>query len=220
MEKDGRTSGEDWAVRTEKVIVTTGTFLRGMIHVGKEATPAGRMGDAPATALAETFVRAGFRMGRLKTGTPPRIRWVCRLCLFTKLTMGGDKQIVHFLSCNLMLLPRRRLSSIDLSVCEEQYGNDPPKPFSFMNSRVAIEEQVLCWSTRTNATTQAIVQHHLDKVPVFEGGDGKGQGPRYCPSLDMKIRKFPDRTHLVRSCSRSRETRCFRVATALFRHGL
>jgi tRNA U34 5-carboxymethylaminomethyl modifying enzyme MnmG/GidA len=66
------------------------------------------MGDAPATALAQTFVDAGFRMGRLKTGTPPRLR----------------------------------LSTIDLSVCDEQYGDDPPKPFSFMNSRVSVQEQV------------------------------------------------------------------------------
>ena len=66
------------------------------------------MGDAPATALAQTFVRAGFRMGRLKTGTPPRLR----------------------------------LSSIDLGVCDEQYGDDPPKPFSFMNSQVSVTKQV------------------------------------------------------------------------------
>jgi tRNA uridine 5-carboxymethylaminomethyl modification enzyme len=152
MGADGRTSDDDWSLRTRRVIVTTGTFLHGMIHVGRVLTPAGRVGDAPSTALADTFARVGFKMGRLKTGTPPRIKG----------------------------------SSIDTSQMEVQHGDDIPKAFSFLNKQPKMGNKVLCWSTRTNSETHQLVQHYRSESPIFDGADGKGHGPRYCPSLDVK----------------------------------
>jgi tRNA uridine 5-carboxymethylaminomethyl modification enzyme len=163
MGADGHTSDVDWSVRTGRVIVTTGTFLRGMIHVGRELTPAGRAGDPPSTELADTFARVGFKMGRLKTGTPPRIKG----------------------------------STIDTSQMEVQHGDEPPQPFSFLNKEPKLGNKVLCWSTRTNTETHRLVQHYRSESPVFDGAGGKGHGPRYCPSLDVKVSRFPDRTHLV-----------------------
>jgi len=159
------TRGEAWEVLSSRVIITTGTFLRGVIHVGTETIAAGRAGDKPATALADTLYRVGFQVGRLKTGTPPRIA----------------------------------TDSIDFSALPVQYGDEPPKAFSYMNDKPAIAhgEQILCWSTRTTEETNRVVNEHGHLSPIFNSHDGKGAGPRYCPSLDTKVARFPDRTHLV-----------------------
>ncbi|EKX41049.1 hypothetical protein GUITHDRAFT_158239 [Guillardia theta CCMP2712] len=154
---------EGWRVNTSKVVVTTGTFLRGVIHVGSEQIPAGRAGDKPATALAETFRRIGFKMGRLKTGTPPRIA----------------------------------AKSIDYSNLEVQEGDANPRPFSFLNQKPVLGNQVVCWVTQTIQRTHDIVQEHGHLSPIFQSAGGKGNGPRYCPSLDTKIQRFPGRFHLV-----------------------
>jgi tRNA uridine 5-carboxymethylaminomethyl modification enzyme len=160
---DSEGSAEPWSVRTERVVITTGTFLRGVIHCGSERVAAGRAGDEAATVLADTLRRVGFRMGRLKTGTPPRIR----------------------------------ASSVDTSALEVQEGDRPPRPFSFLHAQPKVGNRVVCWGTRTTPDTHAIVQRHQHLLPDFEGRDGAGNGPRYCPSLDTKVARFPDRTHLV-----------------------
>ena len=152
-----------WHVRTQRVVITTGTFLRGVIHCGSERVAAGRAGDEPATVLAETLRRVGFKMGRLKTGTPPRIR----------------------------------ASSIDTTGLDVQEGDVVPKPFSFLHAQPRLGNKIACWGTRTTAATHAIVVRNKHLSPTFEGAEGRGNGPRYCPSLDTKVARFPERTHLV-----------------------
>lgn len=156
-------SGEK--IATKAAILTTGTFLGGMIHIGDMQYPAGRFGDAAAHALSRTLAREKFALGRLKTGTPPRL----------------DSRTIRY------------------DVLEKQYGDQPPKPFSFMNETVAhAASQVLCHMTHTNQQTHDIIRENLHRSPNFESGDGKGQGPRYCPSLEVKVQRFKERqAHLV-----------------------
>ena len=154
---------DSWHVLTERLVITTGTFLRGVIHCGTERVAAGRAGDDAATVLADTLKRIGFKTGRLKTGTPPRIR----------------------------------ASSVDTSTLDVQEGDDPPRPFSFMHLQPHIGNKIMCWSTRTVPRTHDIVREHKHLSPTFEGAEGAGNGPRYCPSLDTKVARFPERTHLV-----------------------
>ncbi|KAH8909589.1 GIDA-domain-containing protein [Coniochaeta sp. PMI_546] len=136
-----------------QVIITTGTFLSGEIHIGMECRPAGRIGEPATFGLSRSLREAGFTLGRLKTGTPPR-------------------------------LSKR---TIDFSHLAEAPGDDPPMPFSYLNDRVAVEEQLLCWATYTNAATHAVVRENLDKtIHIRESV----KGPRYCPSLESKIIRF------------------------------
>ncbi|KAI0477000.1 mitochondrial translation optimization protein [Xylaria cf. heliscus] len=146
---------------TTQVIITTGTFLGGEIHIGLEVYPAGRIGEEATFGLSKSLRQAGFQLGRLKTGTPPRIA----------------------------------KDSIDYSVLQEQLGDDPPEPFSYLHDRVAVTDQLLCWATYTNARTHDIVRANLDKtIHIRE----TVKGPRYCPSLESKIIKFGDKErHIV-----------------------
>jgi tRNA uridine 5-carboxymethylaminomethyl modification enzyme len=152
-------SGE--VVSTENVVITTGTFLGGEIHIGMEVYPSGRMGEAPTYGLSKSLRDAGFKLGRLKTGTPPRL----------------DKK------------------TIDFSLLEEQAGDEPPMPFSYLNERVQVEDQLSCYSTHTNPTTHDIIRANLDKsIHIRE----TVKGPRYCPSLESKIIRFKDKTaHII-----------------------
>ena len=148
---DGRT------LRSGAVVLTTGTFLRGVVHVGEARTPAGRVGDAAAVALARTLDRAGFGLGRLKTGTPPRL----------------DGRTVRW----------RGL--------EVQPGDDPPVPFSTLTDRIRLP-QVVCHVTATTPASHRIVRAHLHRSPMYAGRI-RGPGPRYCPSIEDKVVRFPDR---------------------------
>lgn len=139
------------------VIITTGTFLNGLIHIGLHRFPAGRAGDPPSTGLAESLKRLGFPMGRLKTGTPPRL----------------DGRTIDF-------------SSMDL-----QPGDNPPKPFSFSTKKIE-REQVPCYITYTNERVHEIIRKNLDRSPLYSGVI-KGIGPRYCPSIEDKVVKFPEK---------------------------
>lgn len=152
-------SGE--IIHTSNVVITTGTFLGAEIHVGLDVFPSGRMGEAATFGLSKSLRDAGFKLGRLKTGTPPRL----------------DKK------------------TIDFSQLQVQPGDDPPTPFSYLNDRVAVEEQMNCWSTRTNPTTHEAIRQNLDKsVHIRE----TVKGPRYCPSLESKVLRFADKSqHLV-----------------------
>jgi tRNA uridine 5-carboxymethylaminomethyl modification enzyme len=144
-------SGE--VLPTSQVIITTGTFLSGEIHIGMESRPAGRIGEPATFGLSRSLREAGFTLGRLKTGTPPR-------------------------------LSKR---TIDFTHLDEAPGDDPPTPFSYLNDKVAVEEQLLCWATYTNAATHQVVRDNLDKtIHIRESV----KGPRYCPSLESKIIKF------------------------------
>ncbi|KAL6719606.1 Mitochondrial Translation Optimization [Lecanora helva] len=140
----------------KKVVITTGTFLGGEIHVGLEVFPSGRMGEAATFGLSKSLKEAGFQLGRLKTGTPPRL----------------DK------------------ATIDFSRLEQQPGDVPPTPFSYLNDAVRVQNQLHCWGTETNAATHKIIEQNLDKtVHIRE----TVKGPRYCPSLESKVIRFRHR---------------------------
>uniref|UniRef100_A0A8D0CG38 5-taurinomethyluridine-[tRNA] synthase subunit MTO1, mitochondrial n=1 Tax=Salvator merianae TaxID=96440 RepID=A0A8D0CG38_SALMN len=144
------------------VVLTTGTFLRGVIMIGLEAHPAGRMGDQPSVGLAQTLEKLGFAIGRLKTGTPPRLA----------------------------------KDSIDFSVLQKHNPDDSPVPFSFLSESVWIkpENQLPCYMTRTNAKVEEIIRENLHlNNHVRE----TTRGPRYCPSLESKVLRFPNRKHQV-----------------------
>ena len=139
------------------LVVTTGTFLNGLVHVGPEQRPAGRAGEPPSHALAESLKGFGFNWGRLKTGTPPR-------------------------------LSRR---SIDFSRFEEERGDDPAVPFSFLTDRIN-RAQVACHVLHTTDRVHHLVRDHISQSPLFNG-QITGIGPRYCPSLEDKVMRFPHR---------------------------
>jgi tRNA uridine 5-carboxymethylaminomethyl modification enzyme len=139
------------------VILTTGTFLRGLIHVGLVHFPAGRAGEPASEGLSESLKSLGLQIGRLKTGTTPRL--------------SGK--------------------TINFEILEKQQGDIPPKPMSFDNDRVD-RPQLPCHITHTNEQTHEIIKSGLDRSPLFTGVI-KGVGPRYCPSIEDKVVKFPDK---------------------------
>ena len=141
----------------QSVILTTGTFLRGLIHIGLNNFPAGRMGDPPSIKLSQNLKKLGFRMGRFKTGTTPRLDG--RTINFSKLT--------------------------------PQYGDAYPVPFSFDTESIS-REQVSCYITYTNEQTHGIIRNGLDLSPLFTGVI-KGIGARYCPSIEDKVVRFPEK---------------------------
>jgi len=144
--------------RAPTVVLTTGTFLGGVIHIGMQQHSGGRAGDAPANALAQRLRELPFNVGRLKTGTPPRI----------------DAR------------------SVDFSVMQEQWGDDPAPVMSFLGSRNQHPEQVCCYVTRTTEQTHDIIRSGFDRSPMFAGSI-EGIGPRYCPSIEDKVNRFADK---------------------------
>ncbi len=144
-------------VFAKAVVVTSGTFLNGLIHIGKNSMPAGRDGEPPSVGLSRDLAEKGLKIIRLKTGTVPRI-W---------------------------------RESIDFSVLEEQPGDVPPKPFSFVTPSID-REQICCHITYTNPDTHRIIGDNLNRSAMYSGRIS-GRGPRYCPSIEDKIVKFSDR---------------------------
>ena len=159
--EDGRVTGIVTAtsktIRCGAVVLTTGTFLRGLIHIGERKIPAGRVGDEPAIGLSDTLYSLGFAMGRLKTGTPPRL----------------DGKTIAWDGLGI------------------QRGDDPPAPFSFLNSTVT-NRQIVCHITRTTPATHAIIRANLHRAPMYSG-QIESTGPRYCPSIEDKIVRFAAR---------------------------
>ncbi|HFK2927085.1 TPA: tRNA uridine-5-carboxymethylaminomethyl(34) synthesis enzyme MnmG [Aeromonas hydrophila] len=141
------------------VVLTVGTFLNGLIHIGMENYKGGRAGDPPSIALAQRLRELPLRIDRLKTGTPPRI----------------DAR------------------SVDLSVMQAQYGDDPRPVFSFIGDASQHPRQVLCYVTHTNERTHEVIRNNLDRSPMYAGVI-EGIGPRYCPSIEDKITRFADKT--------------------------
>jgi tRNA uridine 5-carboxymethylaminomethyl modification enzyme len=150
--RDGRTIG------AQAVIITTGTFLNGLIHCGEQTYPAGRSGEPPSQLLGESLKLMGLRGCRLKTGTPPRL----------------DGR------------------SIDWNRFELQPGDADPTPFSFRTRRIA-QKQVPCYIAFTTPETHRIIRENVHRSPMYSG-QIKSIGPRYCPSIEDKIVKFPDKT--------------------------
>jgi tRNA uridine 5-carboxymethylaminomethyl modification enzyme len=150
--RDGRTVG------AQAVIITTGTFLNGLIHCGEQTYPAGRSGEPAAQLLGESLKLLGLRGCRLKTGTPPRL----------------DGR------------------SIDWSRFELQPGDADPTPFSFRTKKIT-QRQVPCYIAFTTAETHRIIRENVHRSPMYSG-QIQSIGPRYCPSIEDKIVKFPDKT--------------------------
>ncbi|GFO67568.1 tRNA uridine 5-carboxymethylaminomethyl modification enzyme MnmG [Geomonas limicola] len=139
------------------VILTTGTFMRGLIHIGLVHYPGGRAGDLPSVGLSERLVDYGFDVGRLKTGTPARL----------------DGR------------------TIDFNKLEPQYGDERPVPFSFSTEKIE-QPQVPCHIAYTNEKSHEIIRSGLDRSPLY-AGIIEGIGPRYCPSIEDKVVRFPDK---------------------------
>ncbi len=140
------------------VILTTGTFLRGLMHVGLTQNAGGRAGEHSAQLLSDPLRDLGFEIGRLKTGTPPRLN----------------------------------ARTIDFTVCEMQPGDEPPVPFSHFTEKIT-QPQLPCWITYTNEETHQIIRENLNRSPLYCGVI-KSKGPRYCPSIEDKVVKFPEKT--------------------------
>ena len=141
-------------IKSSKVILTTGTFLNGLIHIGNEKTPAGRYNEKPSTGLSEQLERCNFRLGRLKTGTPPRL----------------DARTINFKNL------------------EEQRADEDPYYFSFLTKK-NYNKQISCRMTYTNEVVHKIISKNIEKSAMYSGSI-KGMGPRYCPSIEDKIKKF------------------------------
>ena len=149
--RDGR------SIAAGAVIITTGTFLNGLVHIGERTYPAGRSGEPASVMLGEVLRNQGFRCCRLKTGTPPRL----------------DGR------------------TIDWDAFEPQPGDAVPTPFSFRTESIE-REQIQCHVAYTNEQTHQVLQDSLRRSPLYSGQIA-GVGPRYCPSIEDKIVKFPDR---------------------------
>ncbi len=143
--------------RSEAVVITTGTFLNGLIHIGQRRFSAGRSGEPPSIKLAENLRELGFRIARLKTGTPPRL----------------DSR------------------SIDFKAFEEQPGDEIPTPFSF-TTRAITQRQISCHIGYTTQKVHQTIRDNISRSPLYSG-QIVGVGPRYCPSIEDKVVKFPDK---------------------------
>ena len=148
----------DEEISVNAVVVATGTFLNGLIHIGMKNFPAGRMGDTPSTSLAAWFKETGFTTGRMKTGTVPRI----------------DAR------------------SIDYSELEEQHSDQPPAHFSFSSKGNYVLPQHPCHITYTNPKTHDAIRAGIDQSPMY-AGIIEGIGARYCPSIEDKVMRFPEK---------------------------
>ncbi|MCC6466566.1 MAG: tRNA uridine-5-carboxymethylaminomethyl(34) synthesis enzyme MnmG [Planctomycetes bacterium] len=158
-------------LRAPCVVLTTGTFLSGVLHYGPEMIEGGRAGEPAARGLSQSLRALGLRLGRLKTGTPPRLA----------------------------------AETIDWSRTTEQAGDQPPRPFSFLSAAIR-QPQVACFITRTTAETHRVIAENLHRSPLVSG-QIQGIGPRYCPSIEDKIRRFADKeSHHVFLEPESRET--------------
>ncbi len=146
-------------IEAGSVVLTTGTFLRGVIRVGSKKIQAGRVGDKPSISLAKKIEKLKFSIGRLKTGTPPRIL----------------------------------KKSINFNDLEEQKADTRPKPFSFINKDIH-NKQVSCFITYTNKKTHKIIKDNLSLSPMYSGAI-KSMGARYCPSIEDKVTKFPEKNN-------------------------
>jgi tRNA uridine 5-carboxymethylaminomethyl modification enzyme len=157
----GRAAGIELAdgrvIRARAIVITPGTFLNGLIHIGPRKLEGGRIGEHAARALGECLAELGLERGRLKTGTPPRLH----------------------------------RDSIDWSAVDPDPGDDPPQPFSHWSGSLDVD-QVLCHRTETNKRTHALIRANIGRSPMYSG-EIRGTGPRYCPSIEDKVVKFPER---------------------------
>jgi tRNA uridine 5-carboxymethylaminomethyl modification enzyme len=145
-------------LRAAAVVLTTGTFLNGLIHIGEKQISAGRVGEPPARGLSEQMRNASVELGRLKTGTPARL----------------DGKTINW------------------KILEEQKGDEPPVPFSFLTDKITTP-QISCFITTTTVQTHQIIADNILRSPLYSG-QITGTGPRYCPSIEDKIHRFKDKS--------------------------
>ena len=146
-----------WEITAKCVVLTTGTFMEGRIFIGEYDSPSGRLGEGAALGLGKRLREYGFNVGRMKTGTPARVR----------------------------------RSSLDFDELEVQEGDDPMLPFSFMDDAIK-RPSLNCYVTYTNDETHKIIRDNIHRSPLY-GGKIVGKGPRYCPSIEDKVVRFPER---------------------------
>jgi tRNA uridine 5-carboxymethylaminomethyl modification enzyme len=139
------------------VILTTGTFLRGLMHIGSEQFTGGRLDEPAAEELSKSLQQIGLELGRLKTGTPARLD----------------------------------AKTVDLEKLDIQYGDERPQPFSYMTESIK-QRQIPCWITYTNEGIHKLIQDNLYRAPLYTG-QISSTGPRYCPSIETKIVRFPEK---------------------------
>src|SRR5262249_42285547 len=139
------------------LVLTTGTFLNGLIHIGEKQFTAGRSGEPASVLLGNCIRQQGFEWGRLKTGTPPR-------------------------------LDRR---TIDFAQFAEQRGDPHPTPFSFRTTNI-LENRISCYIAYTDERLHGVIRANMNRSPLYSG-QIQGIGPRYCPSLEDKVVKFPNK---------------------------
>ena len=144
-------------IKSSKIILTTGTFLNGLIHIGEKKIPAGRYNEKPSTGLSEQLEKYNFRIGRLKTGTPPRL----------------DARTINFENL------------------EEQHADDEPYFFSFLTKK-NLNKQISCRMTYTNEVVHKIISKNIKRSAMYSGSI-QSVGPRYCPSIEDKVKKFEDK---------------------------
>ena len=153
----GVATSDGFTYGARAVILTTGTFLNGVVHVGPSVTPGGRMGEPAALGLSQGLRELGFEVSRLKTGTPPRLNG----------------------------------RTVDFAALDVQPGGPEPAPFSFETARIQ-RPQVPCHVAATNRRTHEISRANVDRAPLYTG-QITSTGPRYCPSIELKVTRFPDR---------------------------
>lgn len=161
LSEDGRAIGvlteRGWKIYAKAIVLTTGTFMSGKIFIGEYEHQAGRLGEEAAIGLGDALRKKGFHVGRMKTGTPARVK----------------------------------RSSLDFSRLEVQDGDEEMRPFSFMDERIE-RPNLKCYITYTNEKTHQIIRDNIHRSPLY-GGKIVGKGPRYCPSIEDKVVRFPDR---------------------------
>jgi tRNA uridine 5-carboxymethylaminomethyl modification enzyme len=148
----------DAVYRAKAVVLCSGTFMEGVLHVGEKTVPGGRMGEPATTGVSRALRRLGLDLARFKTGTPPRVNG----------------------------------RTIDFSRIELQPGDAQPQPFSFLTTRIDCE-QLPCYITYTNDAVHELIRANLDRAPMYTG-QIQSTGPRYCPSVETKIVRFPEKT--------------------------
>ena len=161
LSENGHASGvkteRGWTITSRTVVLTTGTFMDGRIFIGEYDAPAGRLGESAAIGLGDSLRAKGFHTGRMKTGTPARVK----------------------------------MSSLDFDEMERQDGDMPMEAFSFLSDSVD-RPSLPCWVTYTNEDTHRIIRENIGRSPLY-GGKIIGKGPRYCPSIEDKVVRFPER---------------------------
>ena len=161
LSENGHASGvkteRGWTITSRTVVLTTGTFMDGRIFIGEYDAPAGRLGESAAIGLGDSLRAKGFHTGRMKTGTPARVK----------------------------------MSSLDFNEMERQDGDMPMEAFSFLSDSVD-RPSLPCWVTYTNEDTHRIIRENIGRSPLY-GGKIIGKGPRYCPSIEDKVVRFPER---------------------------